>query len=343
MPGWLFLLAASIILDPGGTFRVTGWKGANVLPADYPKVLSVYVEPRAADSPPLLGSYSFAGDALAFRPRFPLRPGLGYRAVFHSPGEPAVEQVFEIPAEARGAETVVDQVYPTSAELPENVLKFYIHFSAPMSRGEAYQHIRLEGDDGKQVDLPFLELTEELWDRDARRFTLLFNPGRIKRGLVPHEELGPPVTAGKNYTLIVDRNWKDAKGELLAQDFRRRFHVLPAERRIVDLATWQVTAPAAGGIAPLEVRFPRPMDRALLDHMIDVVGVAGAVTVDDSERHWSFTPREPWKPGRYELRVDRMLEDLAGNKVDRPFDVDVFEKIDRTIQQETKSLTFTVK
>jgi hypothetical protein len=340
----LFLLwAATIVLDPGGAFRVSGWKGGNVLPADYPKLFSVYVEPRETDSPPLLGSYSMERGTLVFHPRFPLRPGLSYRAVFHSPGEPAVEQVFEIPLPPRAAETLVEQVYPTSTELPENILKFYIHFSAAMSRGEAYQHVRLIGEDGKQVDLPFLELTEELWDREARRFTLLFNPGRIKRGLVPHEELGPPVTAGKRYTLVIDAGWKDANGQPLGQEFRRTFHVLPAERRIVDLSSWKIAEPAAGTAQPLEVRFPRPMDRALLDHMIDVVGVEGAVAVDNAEQRWLFTPRAPWKAGSYELRVDMMLEDIAGNKVDRPFDVDVFEHIDRSIRQETKSLTFTVK
>ena len=33
-----------------------------------------------------------------------------------------------------------------------------------MSRGNIYDHIRLRGEDGKDVELPFLEIDEELWD-----------------------------------------------------------------------------------------------------------------------------------------------------------------------------------
>jgi hypothetical protein len=37
----------------------------------------------------------------------------------------------------------------------------------------------------------------------------------------------------------------------------------------------------------------------------------------------SFTPAERWKPGDYELVVDLALEDLVGNRIGRPFDVDL--------------------
>ena len=40
-------------------------------------------------------------------------------------------------------ETIVSQVYPTANSLPENLLKFYLHFSAPMSQGKVYSYIHL--------------------------------------------------------------------------------------------------------------------------------------------------------------------------------------------------------
>ena len=49
------------------------------------------------------------------------------------------------------------------------------------------------------MDAPFLELDEELWSPDGTRFTLVFDPGRIKRGLKPREEAGPILEAGKSY------------------------------------------------------------------------------------------------------------------------------------------------
>ena len=38
-----------------------------------------------------------------------------------------------------------------------------------------------------------------------------------------------------------------------------------------------------------------------------------------------FIPAEPWRPGEYQLLVDTVLEDLAGNHIGRPFDVDLNE------------------
>jgi hypothetical protein len=217
-----------------------------------------------------------------------------------------------------------------------------------MSRGEAYRHIRLLDEQGKAVDLPFLELTEELWNPAGDRFTLLFSPGRIKRGLEPNREMGPPLVAGQRYTLVIDSAWQDGHGQPLAREFRRSFQAIPDERRPVDLKTWQVIGPPPGGRQPLEAIFPRPMDRALLDRMIEVIDgrgarVEGAIAVDRQERRWQFTPASPWKRGVYQLRVDTALEDLAGNKVDQPFDVDVFEHVEKSVRTETKTLAFTVK
>jgi len=195
--------------------------------------------------------------------------------------------------------------------------------------------------------MPFLELTEELWNPTSERFTLLFSPGRIKRGLAPNREQGPPLVAGRRYTLVIDAAWQDGNGQPMAHEFRKTFSTTEGERRPIDLKTWRVTAPSTAS-ATLEVIFPRPLDRALLDRMIAVIDrsgkrVPGTITIDRNEQRWRFTPAAPWKAGGYRLRVDTALEDLAGNKVDRPFDVDVFEHIEKTPRTETKDLLFSVR
>ena len=346
MMHWL-LLAAVLTLN-GGAIRVSGFDAAHATPAEYPQLLALYVEPRAEQAPALLGRYAVEQGDLVFHPRFPLLAGVRYRAVFRPAEGPAVEGVFEIPAPTKLPAAVVTEIYPTSQELPANTLKFYIHFSAPMSRGEAYRHIRLLDEQGKAVDLPFLELTEELWNPAGDRFTLLFSPGRIKRGLEPNREMGPPLMAGRRYTLVIDSTWQDGHGQPLAHEFRRSFQAIPDERRPVDLKTWHVIGPPPDGRQPLEAIFPRPMNRALLDRMIEVIDgsghrVEGAITVDRDEQRWQFTPASPWKRGVYHLRVDTALEDLAGNKVDQPFDVDVFERVEKSVRTETKTLAFTVR
>ena len=350
---WLALAVAPeparLILDPGGAaIRVLDWDASRSDPAAWSTLLAVYVEPHSPSSPAMLGEYALDRTELVFRPRFPLRPGMLYRAVFQLPDSVPVEAVFEIPKAPTFPTTFVEQVFPTGTELPENVLKFYIHFSAPMSRAEAYRRIRLLDEQGKAIELPFLEIDEELWDRDGKRLTVLFDPGRIKRGLVPHEEVGPPIVQGQRYTLVIDAAWPDAEGKALKEGLRRTFHVTQAQRRPVELKTWRVKAPAAGSGQPLEVNFPWAMDRALLDRLIDVLDAAGrsvpgAIEVDREETRWRFAPRESWRAGAYRLRVNTALEDISGNKVDRPFDVDVFERVQRQIPTQTKDLPFIVK
>src|SRR5262249_22750968 len=149
------------------------------------------------------------------------------------------------------------------------------HFSAPMSKGEAYQHIHLIGSGGKEVELPFLRLEEELWNRDQTRFTLFCDPGRIKRGLKPREELGPVLEEGKDYTLVIETNWIDADGNPLKESFRKSFRAGPPDDNPIYLKKWKLEPPAAGSLNPLRVIFPKPLDHALLERVIVVTDSAG--------------------------------------------------------------------
>lgn len=54
------------------------------------------------------------------------------------------------------------------------------------------------------------------------RLTLIIDPGRIKRGARPLEELGPALKAGKKYTLAIGREWRDGRGSGAALDIYSR-------------------------------------------------------------------------------------------------------------------------
>ena len=336
------LLLAAIQWD-GGVFRISGWEASAEPPAGWSSVFSVYVGSGDGDVPPLLGTYSLESASLVFRPRFPLSPGMHVRAVFQPPNGPRVESAFDIPAAAPlAATTRVAQVYPSAGVLPANALKLYVHFSAPMRKGDSWKHLHLLRD-GVPVEYPFLELDQELWDRDQRRFTVLFDPGRIKRGLASLAEAGPALEVGHNYTLVIDRNWKDARGALLAEDFRKEFRVAAADRTPPDPKKWRVTGPRAGTTGDLVIRFPKPLDYALLQHEIEITGVAGKVSVERDETRWRFTPDRPWAAGTYAIVIRTTLEDLAGNHINRPFDVDTFDPITRTVSTETVTLPLRIR
>ena len=303
-----------------------------------------------ATKTPMAGSYAVQDDVLRFQPRYPLEAGVHYRAVFRaSSAEPPLTEEFEIPAEPPAEPTKITAVYPTSDRLPENQLKFYLHFSGPMARGQAYDHLQLLDAQGKPIDLPFLELGEELWNPSGRRFTLLFDPGRIKRGLKPREEAGPVLEEGKTYTLFVNSAWQDAAGRPLVAGFRKTFTVGPADNLPPDPASWKLHAPAAGSDAPLELRFPEPLDEAMLERVLSVQTaggqrLSGDVSIDRGETRWRFRPsQDRWKAGRYQIVVAKTLEDLAGNSIGRPFEVDELKPVTERILGEEAMLPFDVK
>ena len=53
--------------------------------------------------------------------------------------------------------------------------------------------------------------------------------------------------------------------------------------------------------------------------------IEGEVQVSNEETVWKFLPKSEWAAGDYEIRVDNRLEDLCGNSISKPFDVDVLE------------------
>jgi hypothetical protein len=51
--------------------------------------------------------------------------------------------------------------------------------------------------------------------------------------------------------------------------------------------------------------------------------VTGAVSTTDAERQWRFTPARPWTGQAHRVVAQSVLEDLAGNSLARPFEVDL--------------------
>jgi hypothetical protein len=305
----------------------------------------------------MLGTWNAdsATRVLRFTPRFPLTPGVAYRAEFDSsqlPGAAAdrirISSDYIVPDLPSGPRTVVTNVFPSGTEIPENLLKFYLHFSAPMSRGHIYEHIHLRDDNGKDVELPFLEIDEELWDPEMKRLTLFIDPGRIKRGVRPLEEIGPSLQEGHRFMLAIDAAWLDATGRPLAQKYEHSFRVGPPDRTPIAPEEWKLAAPAAESTEPFSVTFSESMDRALALRLLQVVRadgspVDGIASLADAERRWTFTPTRPWQSGMHRLVVPTILEDLAGNNVGKAFEVELSERRELRELGKSVDLKFQVK
>jgi hypothetical protein len=168
----------------------------------------------------------------------------------------------------------------------------------------------------------------ELWDREHRQLTLLLDPGRIKRGLVPNAEAGYPLVEGVPIVVSVEPGFRDAAGRPLRAGRERRYEVGPPLRERVDPRAWRLAVPRASTCGPLAVTFDRPLDRALLErclwvHDADGTPLAGRGSVEVGECGWQFVPQIPWASDGYELIIDPRLEDLAGNSLVRVFDRDL--------------------
>ena len=152
--------------------------------------------------PPVLGTYSVSNDAIHFSPLFDFDPGRSYRVVFDPSRLPArlngvngdwrsrsIEVTVREPAPDLRPATRVVEVYPTcwttptADVVPENLLRLYVYFSAPMGFRGGAEYVYLLDGDGHIVEDPFLPLDVALWNGDRTRYTLLFDPGRVKRGI----------------------------------------------------------------------------------------------------------------------------------------------------------------
>lgn len=310
-----------VVVD--GRVEVRGYAAPTAERAKSCKLLVDGTPAELAKRPAVAGTWSVLGMAIIFEPQFPLAPGVKYRIT----GDLPQPLTFEIPKPPPGPPVSVAAVFPSANVLPENTLRFYVHFSGQMTHGDIYRHVKLIRDDGAEVTRPFLELDEELWSSDGLRVTMLFHPGRVKRELVPREQDGPILEEGRTFTLVFSRGWKDADGRPLAEEFRKTFRVGPPEDTGIDLKTWSLMAPRSGSMEPLIVRLAKPADHALLASALSVVDangkpVPGEITVGGGERVVTFAPVAPWPAGLHRLVVDRRLEDACGNRVDEPFEVD---------------------
>ena len=283
---------------------------------------------------PMLGSYEVNGRELRFAPRFPLLPGGYYEARFDAAALPGttvrvgkpLTRYYQVPNVAKGPAPRLTAIHPSGELVPANHLKFYLVFSEPMRPGGIFKYFRLLDEQGGPVPDPFRET--ELWSADGRRLTLWFHPGRQKTGVNLNVEIGPILAEGRRYTLEISGDWPSPAGPPLGAPVRKPLRAGPPDHAQPDIALWQPTPPPAGTRAKLRVQFPKPLDWALLQSQLWVETaegrrVSGRSEVGPGETSWLFEPEQPWTVGDFRLAIGTVLEDLAGNSLARPFQVDV--------------------
>lgn len=325
---------------------------ANLTPEQWASVLRVAV---STDAPSMLGDYTVLDGVVRFTPLFPFDQGRQYHVRFEPARLPggaadaggAIETTVGRPAATAVPSTTVARVYPSGDIVPENLLRMYVEFSAPMGRKSGVEYIALLDHQGKEIEGAVLPLEYEFWSPDHKRFTIFFDPGRVKKGILPNLQMGRPLEVGRSVTLVIKREWPDENGLPLKEEFRRVLRVGPTDLEPLDTSTWRIQSPAAGSRDGMVVTFPEPLDHGLLMRALGVTRdgkeVDGAIGVDQAETRWTFTPMAPWTAGTYQLLALDILEDLAGNQIGRAFEVDNFDTVDKGPNPKTITIPFHVK
>jgi hypothetical protein len=305
-------------------------------------------------APPMLGNYSVVDTGLRFTPQFALDPGRPYSVRFDPsriPGfdagaAPVVATTVTVPAIHVVPSTTVARIYPSGDTVPENLLRIYVEFSGPMGPPSGIPHMKLLGSDGREIEGAFLPLDYEFWDPAHTRFTAFLDPGRVTSGILPNKQMGRALDAGRTVTLVISSEWLDQYGLPLKNEYRRILKVGPPAKAPLDPRTWRIEPAPAGSRKALVVTFPKPLDHGLLMRALGVTRdgepVAGDITIDASETRWIFTPREPWRSGRYDVLALDTLEDAAGNQIGRAFEVDNFDTVDKSPDPQRILIPFVV-
>jgi hypothetical protein len=133
----------------------------------------------------------------------------------------------------------------------------------------------------------------------------------------------------------------------LKADFEKKFKVVAADREPPNPLRWKITPPKAKSRDPLTIAFDEPLDHAIVQRVLRIADpngahVAGAFKLDALDRTFTFTPNDRWTAGVHKLIVPTIIEDLAGNNIGKPFDLDTAED-PRPLTNEVVKVSFTVR
>ncbi len=228
------------------------------------------------------------------------------------------------PARTSSHQLVVTEVYPSSDTLPENLLRMYIQFSKPMKTVGNLEKIKLVDEQGQEVSGAIFDNVYELWDREQKQLTLLFDPGRVKTGLRANQTMGRALASGRHYRLIINE-LEDVTHHKLDEAFTKNLFIVAADTIPPNLDHWVLEAPQVGTQQPLTIRFPDILDQLSLQQRLMVTDTTperllGEVGVGGLEKSWEFVPHTAWQAGTYFVYVNARLEDPAGNNLNGLFD-----------------------
>ena len=297
-------------------------------------------DPDSNELHPVHGIYDRAEEHLTFTPSFPLLPNLNYEAV-NLLTDRSTSYRWDLPT----GDVPTLSISPTLDVLPANHLKFYLSFSEPMQQENPWEYCKLLNiTTGEFVGRPFRHT--ELWNKSGNRLTLWFHPGRQKTGVNLNLEIGPILEPEHEYQLLIDKRWKSLAGTAIGKDTMINFQAGQSDHSQPDPESWDLVLPTAETTDPLTIQFNESLDHALLNNRALKL-LIGNTPLSSHQEVWEngqgiyITPLKPWNSETYIIQINPRLEDLAGNSIERPFEVDLNDR-NKNLSK-AQEITFTIK
>lgn len=229
--------------------------------------------------------------------------------------------------EKKNKTSFVTRIYPLTDSIPENLLRFYVYFNAPMQQGNFPRHIHLYNEANDDLRHAFFDDQRELWNKDFTRLTILLDPGRIKSGLEVNRRMGRVFIPKQVYRLVIDKGWKDIEGFELQSSYTKTFSVVQEDIVHPDINSWNIKFPKDRKDF-LQILFNDKMDHTGIEQYIAITDAAqtrikGKMYLQRGETSVVFVPTKKWKKGEYILYINARTEDIAGNNINGLLDHNV--------------------
>lgn len=288
----------------------------------YADVLSLrmIVDGKPADVPVVV-HYFVKDSQLQMIPANDLGYGLQFLVQYSVAGR-LVSKAYTTPAQPAAATPVsVSAIYPLTDVIPYNQLYFHIRFNKPMVQDpHVWRYVSVINDRGETILNAWRQ--RAYWLDSGRLLVLMIHPGRVKSGI---HYLGPLFDSGKTY-LITMQGARAVDGSVLSAAYTRAYHIAAPDRHCPSVYIDTANLPHVGSIKSLTLHFSEQMDYASVwdgTRITDAHGHNLPCNIEPKPggSDYILTPQAPWQHSNYTLILKNAVYDLAGNRLDRLFEV----------------------
>jgi len=278
----------------------------------------------------IIAEYIYRNDTLFMTPHFKPDAGLEFEAQVIIKSDTVRKRIQTPVIAIEAAVSLVQHVYPTSSEIPENILMFHIVFDQPMNEDPvAFKKIKLIDENGKEKQMVWRERSN--WTSDGKHLIMMIHPGWVKRDIHYLDKFGPEFKPGKKYTLVVGADLKDRYGRNISQEYKKEFVIVEADRKVPVFNKTKPISIKAGTSDSLFINFSEAIDYGSALIGIYIKDANGSVVegnkIPITDNRWAFIPKNVWKKTQYTLELTQELSDISCNNLHRHFEEQDIEKM----------------